>query len=84
MPRPKKEKPNHGSLYEVKITIGRTLEGKLIRKSFYSAISKADAKRQADAWRVEQQVAERTGDLFLAREDISSPMSAPTPTSTAI
>lgn len=71
MPRPKKEKPNHGSLYEVKITIGRTLEGKLIRKSFYSAISKADAKRQAEAWRVEQQVAERTGDLFLAREDMT-------------
>ena len=53
MPRPKKELPNHaGGLYEVKITTGKTIDGKLIRKSFYSSISKEDARRQADQWRV--------------------------------
>ncbi len=42
MPRPKKEKPNRADgLYEVKITIGKHPNGKLIRKSFYSSISKA-------------------------------------------
>ena len=30
----KKEKPNHGGLYEVKATIGKGIDGKLIRKSF--------------------------------------------------
>lgn len=62
MPRPKKEQPNHsGGLYEVKITIGKTVEGKLIRKSFYSSTSKADARRQADEWKIQQEVANHTG-----------------------
>lgn len=62
MPRPKKEQPNHsGGLYEVKITIGKTVDGKLIRKSFYSSISKADARRQADEWKIQQEVANHTG-----------------------
>lgn len=66
MPRPKKEQPNHaGGLYEVKITIGKTLEGKLIRKSFYSSTSKADAKAQAEEWKVRQEVANRTGIGFV-------------------
>ena len=68
MPRPKKEKPNHaGGLYEVKITVGKTMEGKLIRKSFYSSISKEDARRQAEAWKVEKEVAERTGETFVEK-----------------
>lgn len=63
MPRPKKEKPNReDGRYEVKITIGKTLQGKLIRKSFYSSISKADAKRQAEEWRINQKVCEITGE----------------------
>lgn len=62
MPRPKKEQPNHaGGLYEIKITIGKTLEGKLIRKSFYSSTGKADAKAQAEEWKVQQEVSNRTG-----------------------
>lgn len=62
MPRPKKESPNRkDGRYEVKITIGRTLQGKLIRKSFYSDISKADAKKQAEKWKIEQKVCELTG-----------------------
>lgn len=62
MPRPKKEKPNRSDgLYEVKITIGKDINGKLKRKSFYSSISKEDARRQADKWKVEREVANRTG-----------------------
>ena len=69
MPRPKKEKPTRkDGLYEVKITAGKTLEGKLIRKSFYSAISKADAKRQAEEWKIQQEVANRTGNVFIKRD----------------
>lgn len=45
MPRPRKEKPNRSDQrYEVKITVWKTMDGKLIRKSFYSTTSKADAK----------------------------------------
>lgn len=62
MGRPKKEQPNHaGGLYEVKITIGKTLDGKLQRKSFYSSISKDDARRQAEEWKIQREVANRTG-----------------------
>ena len=62
MPRPKKEKPNRSDgLYEIKITIGKDINGKLKRKSFYSSISKDDARRQADKWKVEREVANRTG-----------------------
>ena len=52
MGRPKKEKPNHGNLYEVKITVGHTFDGKLIRKSFYSTVSKADAKAKAEQYKI--------------------------------
>jgi hypothetical protein len=45
MGRPKKEAPNHGGLYEVKVTIGKGIDGKTIRKSFYSPVSKRDAKQ---------------------------------------
>ncbi len=66
MPRPKKEKPNRADgLYEVKITIGKHRNGKLIRKSFYSSISKADAKEQAEQFKVDKAVAEATGVGFV-------------------
>ena len=68
MPRPKKEKPNHGNLYEVKITLGKTLNGKLIRKSFYSSISKADARKQAEEWKVAQHVADIAGEIFVEKD----------------
>ncbi|WP_368220548.1 tyrosine-type recombinase/integrase [Anaerotruncus rubiinfantis] len=69
MPRPKKEQPNHaGGLYEVKITIGKTLDGKLLRKSFYSSISKDDARRQAEEWKIQREVANRTGVGFVDKE----------------
>lgn len=68
MPRPKKEQPNRkDGLYEVKITTGKTLDGKLIRKSFYSSISKDDARRQAEEWKINQKVAQQTGNIFVEK-----------------
>ncbi len=46
MGRPKKEQPNHGKYHEIKATITDQFGAKK-RQSFYSKISKADAKRQA-------------------------------------
>lgn len=68
MPRPKKEQPNHGDLYEVKITVGKTFDGKLIRKSFYSSISKADAKAQAEQYKIDMEASRLTGAVFVSRE----------------
>lgn len=69
MPRPKKEKPNHaGGLYEVKITIGKDVNGKLQRKSFYSPVSKDDAKRAAEKWKIERAAANKAGIGFVDKE----------------
>lgn len=62
MPRPKKEKPTHSSgRYVYKLDLGQDIHGKRIRKAFYSTVSKADAMKKAEEWRIEQQVAQRTG-----------------------
>lgn len=67
MGRPKKEKPNRSDgLYEVKVTVGHNFDGSLIRKSFYSTISKSDAKAKAEAYKINQAVAEQTGDAFVS------------------
>lgn len=42
--------------YEYKITLGRDLQGKLIRKSVYSKKSRADAKRKAERYRASYEV----------------------------
>lgn len=69
MARPKKEKPHHSSgMYEYKATIGHTFDGKPIRKSFYSATSKANAKAKADEYMVNSRVAEQTGSTYVANE----------------
>lgn len=69
MARPKKEKPNRADgLYEVKVTVGKKLDGTLIRKSFYSPLSKEDAKRQADEFKIQSEVSNRTGIGFINRE----------------
>lgn len=68
MPR-KKEKPNHGNYYEVKITVGKDASGKLIRKSFLSKISKADARRQADEYRINRKAAEMVGAPLILDEN---------------
>lgn len=62
MPRPKKEQPNHaGNLYEVKVTLGKTFDGKPVRKSFYSSVSKADARAKAQEYEITEAVAQQTG-----------------------
>lgn len=68
MPR-KKEKPNHGNYFEVKITIGRDPTGKPIRKSFLSKISKADARRQADEYRINRKATEMVGAPLILDEN---------------
>lgn len=63
MGRPKKEQPNRADgMYEVKVTVGKKFDGSLIRKSFYSTISKADAKAKAEQYKINQAVYERTGE----------------------
>ena len=62
MGRPKKEKPNKQGLYEVKITVGKNFDGTLIRKSFRSSVSKADARAKAEKYKIEQAVYDRTGE----------------------
>lgn len=42
--------------YEYKITLGKDWQGKLIRKSFYSKESRADAKRKAERYRTSYEV----------------------------
>lgn len=69
MGRPKKEKPNHATgMYEVKVTIGRTFDGKPIRKSFYSSTSKAAAKAKAEEYKINQSVSEQIGEVFVSKE----------------
>ena len=51
MPRKKKEQPNRADgLYEVKMTVGKKMDGSPIRKSFYSHVSKDDARRQGQKY----------------------------------
>ena len=69
MARPKKQAPNHQSgQYEYKATIGKDFMGKPIRKSFYSPKSVEDAKAKAQAYIIEQEVADRTGETFIQKE----------------
>lgn len=49
MGRPKKEAPNHGEYYEIKTMIADQYGAKT-RKSFYSLVSKADAKCKAEEY----------------------------------
>lgn len=64
MGRPKKEQPNRqDGLYEVKVTLGKDFDGKLIRKSFYSSVSKADARAKAEQYKIDQAVYRATGSL---------------------
>lgn len=72
MARPKKEKPNRSdNRYEVKITIGHNLSGKAIRKSFYSDISAADARRKADEYKLANAVSNITGMPLLQNKNIT-------------
>lgn len=66
MGRPKKEKANRkNGIYEVKVTVGHDFDGNPVRKSFYSKISKEDAKAKAEKYKIDLAVAERTGEQFI-------------------
>lgn len=72
MPRPKKAAPNRANgTYEYKATIGRTFDGKAIRKSFYSPISLEDAKRKAEEYKIQRTVIETFGATEETVSDIS-------------
>lgn len=49
--------------YEYKITLGKDLNGTLIRKSFYSTKSRADAWKKAEEFRLQHEM-----ELFLCGE----------------
>lgn len=62
MGRPKKEKPNRqDGRYEIKATIGTNYDGTPIRKSFYSTISKADARAKAEQYKIDTAITDATG-----------------------
>lgn len=54
MARRKVNKRSDGR-YEKKITVGKDIDGKPIRKSFYSMISQADADKQAEQYKLKVQ-----------------------------
>lgn len=69
MGRPKKEKPNRGDgRYEVKICIGERFDGTKIMKSFYSRISKEDAKTKAEQYKINCAVSDITGVQYQSTE----------------
>lgn len=70
MARPKKAKPNHGQLYEIKRTIGHDPEtGEAVRKSFYSDASKADAERKYEKYMELLRLSLQTGLPFETLEE---------------
>lgn len=65
MGRPKKEKPKRADQrYEKKITIGRDMFGKIIRKSFYSTTSQKDADAKAAAYQFKMQATSPAGNVL--------------------
>lgn len=72
MARPKKHvaKTRKDGSYEAKVTIGRDMYGKPIRKSFYSSISVADAKKKGEEYRIQREIETRSGG-FIADENMT-------------
>ena len=67
MGRPGKEKPTRSDgLYEIKATVGRRFDGTPIRKSFYSSVSKADAK--AEKYRIGKEEVDGSSPLNSSSE----------------
>lgn len=48
--------PTSKKRYEYKLNLGKDMNGKIIRKSFYSTKSKADAKKKAETFRVQYEL----------------------------
>lgn len=61
---PRKKPTRKDNRYEFKITLGRDIHGKPLRKSFYSTVSLSDAKKKAEEFRVASEVSARTGEAF--------------------
>ena len=55
MGRRKKEEPNHGKYYEIKANVPDR-NGNTVRRSFYSSISKDDAREQANKYRIKMAI----------------------------
>lgn len=69
MARPKKSKPNRADgLYEKKVVIGHTIDGKPIRKSFYSSKSIEDAQRKGNEYIVKMALSGQTADEEVAKK----------------
>lgn len=64
---PRKKPTRKDNRYEFKITLGRDIHGKPLRKSFYSTVSLADAKKKAEEFRVASEVSARTGEAFVRK-----------------
>lgn len=68
MPRQKKQAPNRkDGLYEYKATVGREYTGKAIRRSFYSSKSLDDAKKKAQQYLIDQEVAAELGEPLIQK-----------------
>lgn len=65
MARPKKipHKKRADGTYEAKVTIGYNINGKPIRKSFYSAESWEKAKAEGERYKIEQELAVKRGEI---------------------
>ena len=61
----KKKPTRKDNRYEYKLTLGRDIHGKPLRKSFYSTVSLSDAKKKAEEYRVASEVSARTGEAFV-------------------
>lgn len=58
--------------FEYKLNLGKDMNGKLIRKSFYSTKSKSDAKKKADAYRVKYELELCSGgNICISRQKFS-------------
>ena len=57
----KKQKRRADGLFEYKGAVGKDMLGNAIRKSFYSSISKADAKRKCEEYKTSCAVQQITG-----------------------
>ena len=62
---PRKKPTRKDKRFEYKITVGRNIHGKPLRKSFYSTVSLSDAKKKAEEYRVASEVSARTGEAFV-------------------
>lgn len=63
----KKRPPRADGRYECRIVIGHNLDGTAIKKTFYSKVSHADARRKADEYKQAKAISAVTGDSMTSR-----------------